>query len=496
MLSKTSFQNLAETINPVFIKEMRQYFQNRRMLLLMGALLIGEFVLTLFFSSALSLSSDSDAGATFFLLVILGGTVLSVFICVIGAEQRFADERSDKELNYAMLTTLRPASIIWGKLEGALVMLLCIFSMLLPFLTAAYFMRGLSAASLLITLYLLPILLLTTLAGILAGSFGLRWVNVLFFVGLANFYLGLVPFAFEIGEELMENNAFEPAFWVGLLVEYEVAFLIGTLIFLLAVAVISPPKSNRMFAPKLCLFLLPAISMALMLPYYFILVGPDFPPEMFYTIEFLFCAFAIGVLMVMALFELPGGGIRIYMKCPRGYFGRRLHFLFSSGFPSSVMLALPILLVPVVLMPIGHITGHSRYYSCGFLCMISSLVGCVLLSLILSWRTKLPVAPWLWVIGFQVALNIAAWVPVSIHGDFDTMPDLYRLIAMVLAPTYCFIEVVDGPPRFIVYACIASLVLNGVLFLILFPFIVKTFKLHRYPDHAIKQPTAEMLKKP
>ena len=49
--------SIGEHLNPVFIKEMRQYFQNRRMLLLMGALLLGEFVLTLFFSSALSVPS-------------------------------------------------------------------------------------------------------------------------------------------------------------------------------------------------------------------------------------------------------------------------------------------------------------------------------------------------------------------------------------------------------------------------------------------------------
>ena len=125
MIGQKFFENLGESANPVFIKEMRQYFQNRRMVLLMGLLLLVEFICTLFFSSASDYSADGDTGVAFFLLVIIGGAILSVLICSIGTEQRFAEERSDKELNYAMLTTLRPASIIWGKLEGALVMLLC-----------------------------------------------------------------------------------------------------------------------------------------------------------------------------------------------------------------------------------------------------------------------------------------------------------------------------------------------------------------------------------
>ena len=497
MLTIPSFRNLGETINPVFIKEMRQYFQNRRMLLLMGALLIGEFVLTLFFSSALSLDNDSDSGVTFFLLVITGGCILSIFICSVGAEQRFAEERSDKELNYAMLTTLRPVSIIWGKLEGPLVMLLCIFSMLLPFLTAAYFMRGLSAASLLITLYILPILLLSTLAGILAGSFGMRWVNVLYFIGLGNFCLGMVPVGFSVAEDLMDSNVFQPEFWIFLLVEYELAFLIGTLIFLLAVAIISPPKSNRMFLPKLYLFALPGLALLIIAPYYVLFAGPDFPHEMFYTVEFLFCAFSVAVLMLISLFEQPGGGIRIYMKCPRKFFGRCVHFLFSSGFPSSVLLALPIPLIPVILMPLGHISGTERYVACGFLCIVTSFMACVILSLVLSWRTRLPLPPWLWVIIFEVAVNIASWIPISINLGFRDFPKAVRTALMVLSPTYCFVEIVDSPRRFAVNAAIASFILLGVTFLLLLPSILKTFKLHRYPEeHAIKQPTAEMLKKP
>ena len=100
MISLSSFRNLGESLNPVFIKEMRQYFQNRRMVVFMGLLLVAQFICTLFFSSAMTFDSDGEEGVIFFLIIIFAGAALSVLICSIGAEQRFAEERSDKELNY------------------------------------------------------------------------------------------------------------------------------------------------------------------------------------------------------------------------------------------------------------------------------------------------------------------------------------------------------------------------------------------------------------
>ena len=493
MIGKAFFGNVAESINPVFIKEMRQYFQNRRMIIFMGLLLVAQFVCALFFSSAMTFDADGDEGVTFFLLIIFAGAALAILICAIGAEQRFAEERSDKELNYAMLTTLRPSAIIWGKLEGAMVMILCIFSMLLPFLTAAYFMRGLSAASLLLTLYLFPVLVLHTLGGIFAGSFGQKWVTVLYFVALVNSAFGFVPFAFMIAEELMDSGA-EPIFWVMLFIEYAVAFMIGVLLFLLSLAVISPPKSNRLLPAKVYLFALPFLSLILMAPFYILFAGPDYPPEMFFFIEFVFCAFSIAVFGIIALFEPPTNSIRVYMKCPRNFFGRRLHFLFSSGFSGSVMLALLLLPLPLVLIPLGDLPINGEFIVFGLLCILVSFLGNVILSLILSWRTRLPLPAWLWMAIFELVGNIVVWIPVAINEDTpDSIP--LRVISMIISQTYCIMETFENSEEVCLQGVSASLAVTGVLFLILLPAVFKAFKLHRSPETGVKPPTKEMLGK-
>ncbi|MBO7405604.1 MAG: hypothetical protein J6V24_11635, partial [Clostridia bacterium] len=444
MIGKAFFENLADSANPVFIKEMRQYFQNRRMLIFIGGLLLAEFVCTLFFSASLS-GEDSDSGAIFFLLIVTAGAILSILICAVGAEQRFSEERSDKELNYAMLTTLKPSSIILGKLEGSMVMTLCIFSLLLPFLAAAYFMRGLSLASLLIVLLIIPTILLNTLLGILAGSFGKRWVTVLYFIAIFNSLLGLVPAGFQIVSELMESAATEPEFWIVLGIEYGVTILVGILLFLLAVAVVAPPKSNRLLPVKVYLFLLPFISLAIMMPIYLVCrsYALSFPKEAFFVFECLFSSGAFLVMLAIALFEQPLAGIRVYMKCPRGFFGRLFHFIFSTGFSGSIILAIPLMLIPAAMASFMKFNHSATTAICGFLCMLTTVFGTAVLSLLIAWRTKLPLPAWVWMIILLVVGTIAP-LPVLIDEKFENFADSFRAVLMTVSPIQSFVEILEG----------------------------------------------------
>lgn len=500
MIGQKFFDNLGESANPVFIKEMRQYFQNRRMVLLMGLLLLVEFICTLFFSSASDYSADGEAGVVFFLLVIIGGAILSVLICSIGTEQRFAEERSDKELNYAMLTTLKPASIILGKLEGAMVMILCIFSLLLPFLTAAYFMRGLSAASLLIVLFMIPPLVLVTLLGILAGSFGKRWITILYFILLINAAFSIIPAGFSIAQELMEGAALAPEIWITLGVEYAVSLLIGGLLFLLSVAVVAPPKSNRLFAVKLYLFLLPFFTCAVMAPFYFAFRSTgSFTKEIFYAVEFLFAGGAFGTLLLISLFEQPTAGIRVYTKCPRNFFGRLLHFIFSTGFCGSLVLAVPVMLIPAAILPFMKFSRSGEIGAYTFLCMMFTVLSAVLLSQILAWGTKIRLAPWGWTLIFLVVGNAGVLIPVIANDGYDNLKESTQILAMQFSQIFTFLEFVDGSSTraAIPNALLVSAIVTGVLFLLISPIFYKAFRLHRRPgdSDAVKTPTAEMLKK-
>jgi len=501
-ISKT-FGSLSESLNPVFIKEMRQYFQNRRMIIFMGVLLLVQFICTLFFSSAMTFDAYDSSGVGFFLLIILAGSVLSVVICAIGAQQRFSEERSDKELNYSMLTTLKPSSIIWGKLEGAMVMILCIFSLLLPFLTAAYFMRGLSAASLLFTLCIFPVLVVFTLAGIFAGSFGNKWVTGLYFFAVACSVALLFGLSIEIIDDLMSRGALDPDFWVAVLIEYEIALLVGILLFLLSLAVISPPKSNRFCAVKVYLFSLPAIAFLLTLPYYIAFRRTGFARVEFFVVEFIFCICAALAMSFVAVCEPQMNSLRVYMKCPRGFFGRFVHFLFSSGFAGTLLLVLPLLAVPIATLPFSALSRGEISTVCGIMSIPVSFFGYALLSILMSRIVKLRIPPLAWMIIFEVVGNLLGWIPLALWEGLDfgsafggSIPTPALVFCMELSHLYCFVESFDSHSNWQCYHALAtSLVVTGTLFLLLTPAIFKTFRQHRHPDIEVKPPTKDMLGK-
>ena len=126
--------------------------------------------------------------------------------------------------------------------------------------------------------------------------------------------------------------------------------------------------------------------------------------------------------------------------------------------------------------------------------MLVSALGYVILSLILSWRTRLPLPAWLWTVILAVVGNILPWIPVAINED--TLPSKpLRIASMIMSQTYCFYETIDSSREVCRDALLASLAVTGILFLILLPAIVKAFRLHRYPENTVKPPTKEMLGK-
>ena len=497
MTGKSLLHNIAESANPVFIKEMRQYFQNRRMLFFIGIMLLVQFVFTIFFSSATAFSYDAGKGVTFFLLIICAGAILSVLICALGAGFRFEEERSDKELNYTMLTTLKPSSVILGKLEGAMMMLLCIFSLLLPFLTAAYFMRGISVASLLLVIILFPALVMGSLFGILAGAFGKRWITILYLVGMFNFILGIIPFWFTVAREVMTASATTPAVWTAIAIEYGLALLFGILIFLISAAVIAPPKSNRLFAVKIYIFCLPFITLGALLA----TTPLGLPNDALFILECLFTACAISTMLLMAFFEPPEAGIRVYMKCPRNITGRIFHFIFSTGYTGSIILAILLMLIPAGLFPFMGFSRPGTVVFRGFLCILLTGLNASLLSILLAWRFKL-LRPWIWAIIFHFGANAAVLLAAVYCEGFDNLPKAAVGLILTLSPAYTLLEMMktgfsgsSNSP--LSYGMFYSGIVSGLLLLALLPTFFRSFKLHRRPSEseAIKTPTPEMLKK-
>ena len=109
-------------LNPVLVKEMRQFFHNKVFLTLVAGLLGLQLLMLFIFNLTFSQWKDSGEAGTVFVVI---DTIL-MYLCILVAAvwnpmQQFAMERSSKELDFSNITLLTPWQIISGKLASSLV---------------------------------------------------------------------------------------------------------------------------------------------------------------------------------------------------------------------------------------------------------------------------------------------------------------------------------------------------------------------------------------
>ncbi len=250
--AKSVRARLDDWINPIVVKELRQAVQSRfvvsALLLLLTIQLVSVGIYLL--SSGASLT-DIDAGRQVFLVlfgILLGASLL---FTPLYTAIRLVAERSDTNVDLLFITTIKPRSIIAGKLLAAIVLIILIFSACLPFMAFTYFLRGIDLPSIFIVLALgfLVVIACTQIAIFVACLpinrvfkvvFGLiaLWVFFMIYVATMAGASGLLSSG--VGSKFGDSD-----FWGGV-----VAFLcsFGLLVglsFVLSVALIIPQAANR-----------------------------------------------------------------------------------------------------------------------------------------------------------------------------------------------------------------------------------------------------------
>ena len=164
---------LDDWINPIVVKELRQAVKSRMvvgiLLLFLGLqlFLLGFYLLTREFSGQAQ-TVDWSAGNSVF-RVQQGILLWTIMILVPAyAAVRLAAERSEQNVDLMFISTLRPASIVWGKFFAAVVLAFLIFSACAPFMTFCYLLRGIDIPTIMVVL---GIDLLAMVFGIMVALF-------------------------------------------------------------------------------------------------------------------------------------------------------------------------------------------------------------------------------------------------------------------------------------------------------------------------------------
>ena len=313
---KKIFAALADRINPVMLKEIRQSFHNRLFLSLTAGLLGVQFIVLLFFMMLRKeWENGSDGGK-----ILLSIDSVLMYLCIFavsayGAMERFTTERSSEDLDFSLLTLLTPWQIVMGKLGSSLVSGVLIVSLCLPFMTVAYFFRNVTLQEI-AKIFLTGMIPAITViqAALFCGSLGKKCGHPLFIVFC---FQAVFPLCIAL---TVVNSPANIIFWllqVGTLLLWAILFAATT-------AVITPPFANRMLPVRLLLFI------AALVVFGFIPFMSKQPQDA----GVFFSAIPLGIYAVLGLLvlcdrEIPGA--RVMAEIPKNPVGRIFHFLLSSN---------------------------------------------------------------------------------------------------------------------------------------------------------------------
>ena len=240
-------------LNPVVVKELRQAVRNWFVVGVLLILLLILFVAMVMFviSESIGTTANPTLGRNIFQTFYAILTIGSMLFLPIYTGTRFAKEREDSNMDLMFITTLTPGQIIRGKIIGGVILTALFYSVFMPFMSFCYLLRGVDLPSMFVVLAMSFIVVTALIhlsvclaclpvsrnfkGGIGAATFflSMSWVGGMSFGGIAMIESG-------IGSKLASWDFWGPAltFVIG-------AALAMRVLYIAAVALITPPSANR-----------------------------------------------------------------------------------------------------------------------------------------------------------------------------------------------------------------------------------------------------------
>jgi hypothetical protein len=325
--------SLGDRINPIVVKELRQAVQSRFVVAALLTLLsvqlvaIGIYIL----ASGPSLFGF-DAGRQSFLMLFGILQVVAIIFVPLYTGARLAAERSDINVDLLFITTIKPRSVIAGKMFAAITLTALIYSACMPFMAFTYFLRGIDLPSIFMSLGIGFVVVVACAQG--AVFVALIPVNRAFkiifgLISLAIF--GLIYFWTMFGVSVVISRGLGRDFWQALTAMCVViGFMVG-LFFVMSVALIMPVASNRALPVRL--FITAAWLMTGVAAVIGGSIGNDHWPVIIWLLMFEI-VFALAIFAAVSERDQPGR--RVLRSIPRSLLGRARAFFFFSGATSGL----------------------------------------------------------------------------------------------------------------------------------------------------------------
>jgi hypothetical protein len=320
---------LGDRINPIVVKELRQAVQSRFVIAALLTLLaiqivaIGIYIL----ASGASLFGFYAGRQSFVMLFAILQVIGMLFVPLYTAV-RLAAERSDTNVDLLFITTIKPRSIIAGKMIAALALTALIYSACMPFMTFTYFLRGIDLPTIFISLGIGFVVVMACAQGaVFVACIPVNRAFKVIFGLIALIIFGVAYFMTVFGVAGMVNSGIARRdFWQAVIaVGAVVCFLVG-LFFVMSVALIMPVASNR--ARPVRLFITAAWLLTGIAAVASSAVEKEYWPVTLWLVTFE-SIFALALFAAVSERDHPGR--RVLRSIPKSPVGRARAFFFFSG---------------------------------------------------------------------------------------------------------------------------------------------------------------------
>jgi hypothetical protein len=334
-------------LNPIVIKELRQAVRSWAVTGMLLLFLTGLFITSLVFLVTQSFEVDTNMG--------LGGTMFTVFMVILAIASvffiplyvgiRVAMERQENNPDLLYVSTLTPVRIIGGKVLCGAYMALLFFSACMPFMAFTNLLRGVDLPTIFFILFFLFLVVCAAnmVAIFLACLPMSRPFKVLLALGgfIASFWMviPLIMYSFEFMRSGVGSMMAGRDFWIGTSSFIGIGLAATGLFFVLAVALISPPSSNRALAVRLYLTLFWLLGGLLSFGWVF-QTGEAARMLVWAYLTFVFMIFAL----LVTISNSDEISARVRRTIPQSAIKRPLAFIFFNGAAGGLIWAAAILI--------------------------------------------------------------------------------------------------------------------------------------------------------
>lgn len=377
-------------LNPIAVKELRQAVRGKFVTVALILSFLAQLVAVGAITAARTFNRNHAAGNDSFLILFNVLFTACIFLIPMYSGVRIAAERSDSDVDLLFITTIRPWTIVWGKVLSVIGLVVLLFSASLPFLVFSYVLRGVDFVTIVIVLAVAMVMVVSQ--SILALFLGCLPTSRPFKIALAlGFFISTIftyPPLIALAEGLTRGGVVglvtRPDFWLSTGAMVVGVLSANSVLLVLTTALITPPAANRakgiriVLAATWLVWLIPAVASAVVLN----------------RIEVL-TMWAIGELGVISLVllsatsERESWGPRVARTIPVNPLKRALAFLFYSGGAGGTLWALLLFgatiaiyyAVGMAVLPLGSasVTRFARIMLDATACIVAYAMTAVLI---------------------------------------------------------------------------------------------------------------------